>query len=185
MNNFKYSLSIPSFIISILLHLAIILIFIRPKYENKFPALIKKSFKNLIPLNVIAHSELKSHSSKNSDKSSPFSVTKIYNNPNNIFETTSALANESTISQSTESEIAFLNNESPIYPYMARKMNLEGTVELQITFNKDGIVSEVIILKSSGHKILDENAKKAAFLWRIKTSEELSLTKSITYQLKE
>jgi TonB family protein len=44
---------------------------------------------------------------------------------------------------------------TPFYPKDAINYSLEGTVRLKVTINKTGIVSTIKILKSSGHKSLD------------------------------
>lgn len=46
------------------------------------------------------------------------------------------------------------------YPKKARRRNQEGTVILQFTLNKEGIVTAHIIQKSSGHKSLDKETAK-------------------------
>jgi len=46
------------------------------------------------------------------------------------------------------------------YPKKARRRNQEGTVILQFTLNKEGIVTAHTIQKSSGHKSLDKETAK-------------------------
>lgn len=47
------------------------------------------------------------------------------------------------------------------YPRRARKRQQEGTVLLSFTIQKNGLVSGVKIIKSSGHSLLDKNAISA------------------------
>jgi len=44
------------------------------------------------------------------------------------------------------------------YPYIARKMGWEGKVLISFVLTKDGKISFLIIERSSGYKVLDENA---------------------------
>jgi protein TonB len=44
------------------------------------------------------------------------------------------------------------------YPYIARKMGWEGKVLISFVLTKDGKISFLTVEKSSGYKILDENA---------------------------
>lgn len=54
---------------------------------------------------------------------------------------------------------------TPFYPKDAINYSLEGTVKVRVTINSRGIVSNVKLLKSSGHESLDN-----AFINTIKTS---------------
>ena len=46
------------------------------------------------------------------------------------------------------------------YPRMARRMGWEGLVGLSLHIENDGSLNTIRIARSSGHKILDENARK-------------------------
>jgi len=46
------------------------------------------------------------------------------------------------------------------YPRMARRMGWEGLVGISLHIEEDGSLNQVQIARSSGHKILDENARK-------------------------
>ena len=46
------------------------------------------------------------------------------------------------------------------YPEEARKLNLSGSLILDVALNKDGTISEITLRKSSGEKILDDAAIK-------------------------
>jgi len=52
----------------------------------------------------------------------------------------------------------------PIYPEIAQKSGLEGTVWVKMWVDKEGKVKEVVILKSDS-EIFDENVKTAAKQW--------------------
>lgn len=44
------------------------------------------------------------------------------------------------------------------YPYIARKRNIEGELLVEVVVEADGRLSDYKILKTSGYKVLDENA---------------------------
>lgn len=44
------------------------------------------------------------------------------------------------------------------YPEKAKRDKIYGSLSLKVAINKDGTVNEIIILRSSGHKILDDSA---------------------------
>ena len=46
------------------------------------------------------------------------------------------------------------------YPFLAKKNNLSGTVVLSVKVGKTGVVEEIKLKTSSGHKILDQEAIK-------------------------
>lgn len=49
-------------------------------------------------------------------------------------------------------------DEHKFYPQMARRMKWQGKVLTSFIINRDGTASDIRIVNSSGHKILDENA---------------------------
>ncbi len=56
--------------------------------------------------------------------------------------------------------IRALLEEAKSYPLLARERGMEGTVFVSFTIDKKGLPQDVKIMKSSGHKILDEEVKK-------------------------
>ncbi len=90
----------------------------------------------------------------------------------------------SSSSQSFESLIK--NYIHPVYPRIALKRELTGKVTLKLFLNSDGSVNAVKILKSSGHKSLDNAAKKAAKRWAFDSSSSLpeSINKKIVFTIK-
>ncbi|MCA9247853.1 MAG: energy transducer TonB [Planctomycetales bacterium] len=60
----------------------------------------------------------------------------------------------------------FRDNPPPVYPTAAYAAKLEGTVLLELTVAIDGRVSQVHVLRSSGHAILDGAAVNAVKQWR-------------------
>ena len=59
-------------------------------------------------------------------------------------------------------------NQRPIYPRIAIKRGWEGTVVLRVEVLDDGSVGGIIILSSSGRKILDKSALKSVKTWMFK-----------------
>ena len=62
----------------------------------------------------------------------------------------------------------FVRRTSPVYPTRAQLRGLEGKVELQIVFNKEGRVEELEILSSDHGGIFDRSALAAVKSWQIK-----------------
>ncbi len=52
-------------------------------------------------------------------------------------------------------------NKNKQYPYRARRLNKQGNVKLSFVMHPDGLVSDVTVLESSYHKILDSAAQRA------------------------
>ena len=59
-------------------------------------------------------------------------------------------------------------NKRPIYPRIAIKRGWEGVVVLRVEVLDDGSVGSIIILSSSGRKILDKSALKSVRTWKFK-----------------
>jgi protein TonB len=57
-------------------------------------------------------------------------------------------------------------NRPPEYPFAAKRRGLEGRVILRVEVDNDGTARRVIVTKSSGYKILDNAAQKAARHWK-------------------
>ena len=56
------------------------------------------------------------------------------------------------------------NRVQPLYPELARKMNLAGTVKIQVVVAPNGMVKEARIM--GGHPVLANAALDAAKKWR-------------------
>ena len=72
------------------------------------------------------------------------------------------------------------------YPYIARRMGYEGRVLLSFSVGPDGYVKKIRLVKSSGHRTLDREAKRAvqAACPFPAPNGEISLTLPITFRLK-
>lgn len=61
---------------------------------------------------------------------------------------------------------AYLNNPAPPYPLLSRRLGEQGTVQLAVWVDAQGLVSEVRLARSSGHPRLDAAAQQAVRGWR-------------------
>jgi protein TonB len=67
--------------------------------------------------------------------------------------------------------ISDIHNPSPEYPEMAIFLGYQGSSIVRIMVSAKGLSEGVEILRSSGHKILDESAAKALRKWRFTPSK--------------
>lgn len=61
---------------------------------------------------------------------------------------------------------AYLNNPRPAYPRLSRRLNEQGKVLLRVRVNADGVPEQVNLHETSGHKRLDDAARRAVAQWR-------------------
>lgn len=61
---------------------------------------------------------------------------------------------------------AYLNNPSPKYPPMSRRLGEEGKVLLRVRVTADGVAAAVDLEKSSNFERLDEAARQTVARWR-------------------
>lgn len=59
-------------------------------------------------------------------------------------------------------------NPPPRYPPLARERGYEGRVLLRLTVNPAGQVETVSVAHSSGHEMLDEEARRTVARWRFR-----------------
>ncbi|MBK7641704.1 MAG: energy transducer TonB [Planctomycetes bacterium] len=67
-----------------------------------------------------------------------------------------------------------LRSDKPSYPEDARRRNEEGTVTCRLTIERDGSVSEVEVLLSSGSRALDQMAVRTLKRWRFEPLARLT-----------
>ena len=65
-----------------------------------------------------------------------------------------------------EATPVYSSNPLPEYPSLARQRRWEGVVWLQVEVTAEGLVSDVQVEDSSGHKLLDRSASRAVGRWR-------------------
>lgn len=89
-------------------------------------------------------------------------------------------------SSSELSQILSAINEHKIYPKKALKLNQSGVVTLKFLL-QNGVVSEILITKSSGFKILDEagiNAIKNASSKFPQNAQKLEISLDLNFQIR-
>ena len=65
---------------------------------------------------------------------------------------------------------AIITRVPPVYPELARRMGVYGTVMVQVTVLPNGTVSETHV--ESGHKLLAPAAEQAVHQWRFATAPD-------------
>jgi TonB family protein len=59
------------------------------------------------------------------------------------------------------------NQPGPSFPTSALERNVAGVVKLRLIITKSGTVDHVVLVKSSGDRVLDEAAERGVLLWRM------------------
>lgn len=62
-------------------------------------------------------------------------------------------------------DAAYLHNPLPEYPELAQERGWEGKVVMKVHVLPDGRTDSVVVVKSSGQKVLDDAAVKAVYKW--------------------
>jgi len=93
-------------------------------------------------------------------------------------DTPASLATAVPAIQDTEPDYkaAYLNNPSPSYPMVARRMGLQGRVVLNVEVLAGGVCGEINIQKSSGYALLDNAALQAVKSWRFMPARQAGHT---------
>lgn len=74
--------------------------------------------------------------------------------------------------ESAEKAVTVLKRVKPVYPPVARRLGLEGTVVLSVRIDKEGIPREVSVAQSSGRWDFDVSALEAVKQWRFQPPEQ-------------
>ena len=72
----------------------------------------------------------------------------------------------------TTTSFGVLRSVHPIYPRIAKKSGWEGTVLVRVTVETNGRASQVVVSRSSGHKVLDDAAVKAVKRWSFRPARD-------------
>ncbi len=64
------------------------------------------------------------------------------------------------------SDAQYLNNPTPIYPPVSKRMNEQGNVVLRVLVSPEGVAQQIELKTSSGYERLDNAAIKAVNQWR-------------------
>lgn len=84
-------------------------------------------------------------------------------------------------------EESIVQNVAPKYPRIALKRKWSGAVLLQMKVNRQGKIESLRIERSSGHRVLDESALKAARQWTFRPAVSqlyYIVQKEIVFRLK-
>ena len=91
---------------------------------------------------------------------------------------------EELVSEEALAVRSLLESPEVDYPKAAYLRKIEGTVVLIMIVNSEGIVTEVEVIQSSGHRLLDRAALAAARGYRFEAGEEsMTVNKSFTFKL--
>ena len=78
---------------------------------------------------------------------------------------------KSTFASSATYKIGSAKNPHPTYPLIARKKGWEGRVIIQVEIDREGNVSEIKVLESSGFKVLDNASLKTLKKWKFRPAK--------------
>ena len=73
---------------------------------------------------------------------------------------------KSTFASSATYKIGSAKNPHPSYPLIARKKGWEGRVIIQAEIDREGNVSEIKVLESSGFEVLDNASLETLKKWK-------------------
>ena len=73
---------------------------------------------------------------------------------------------KSTFASSATYKIGSAKNPHPAYPLIARKKGWEGRVLIQAEIDREGNVSKIKVLESSGYKVLDNSSLETLKKWK-------------------
>ena len=77
----------------------------------------------------------------------------------------------------------FYKTYRPVYPYEARRNNMEGRGLFRMYINEEGTVTSVGVLASTGHKLLDINASNGLIHWRAKPGHRREVDIPVAFTL--
>ena len=136
---------------------------IKKSIEEQFPTKINSKLTNItekLESDKLDNKKIKENNKKDLIKNRE---TRALNSPNNkqIDDESNQNKNLSRASY----KIGSIKNPHPPYPIVARKKGLQGKLILKVSINNDGSVKNVVVGKSSGHKILDKVSKETVEKW--------------------
>ena len=140
--------------------------------QNKLVTLVKKQY-NKNEFHQISKTNSPPNSLRKKEPNDSLLENKILDKPNNKdhinedLKKVSYYQNNTNIFQSSATyKIGSVKNPHPTYPLIARKKGWEGKVIIQADIDKEGNVSKIKILESSGFKVLDNVSLKTLKKWK-------------------
>lgn len=73
----------------------------------------------------------------------------------------------------------YKQNAAPPYPLKARRLGYEGIVMLKVLIDENGRVADLMVFKSSGHRVLDHAALSAVKKWLFEPGTEGGVKKKM------
>ena len=91
-----------------------------------------------------------------------------------------ALALSASFAHAASAHRAVVSKVPPVYPELARRMHVSGTVVVHLTIQPDGSVSDAKV--ESGHALLGPAAQEAVKRWKFEPgSETTDLTVDVNF----
>lgn len=81
------------------------------------------------------------------------------------------------------SDADYLNNPSPVYPRMSRRLGEQGTVVVRVLINTEGRAEQAEIRTSSGYARLDEAALDTVKRWRYVPGKRAGLAEAMWFNV--
>ena len=72
--------------------------------------------------------------------------------------------------------VEYPDNQKPLYPRVAIQRGWQGTCILELQILEDGTVGNIILLKTTGRKLLDQSAIRTVKYWRFKPATKKGKT---------
>ena len=79
------------------------------------------------------------------------------------------------------SNAAYLNNPSPAYPSLSKRMGEQGKVVLRVLISTDGRPERVELKQSSGFDRLDRQAQDTVLRWRFVPGKRNGVAEAMWY----
>ena len=136
---------------------------IKKPIEEQFPTKINSKLTNIkekLESNKLNNKKIKENDKKALVKNRE---TRAFNSSNN--KQIDDESNQNKNLSKASYKIGSIKNPHPPYPIVARKKGLQGKLILKVSINNDGSVKNVVVGKSSGHKILDKVSKETVEKW--------------------
>lgn len=85
--------------------------------------------------------------------------------------------------QLPSSDADYLNNPSPAYPGMSRRLGEQGTVIVRALIGADGNAQKAEVQQSSGFERLDRAAVEAALKWRYVPGKRAGVAEAMWFKV--
>jgi TonB family protein len=82
-----------------------------------------------------------------------------------------------------ELQALVVHKQTPEYPFEARRTHQQGEGYVRIYVARDGNITGVIMLKSTGHELLDASCLKAFRNWRLKSGARREIDAPVSFML--